>query len=227
MIPTAYMQLDEIPQTPNGKTDLKSLPEPKLNLENIKPENEIEEKLFEIATELANTDQFGVTDDLYAIGFTSLILMKFNSQIYAAMGVPTIRKLAIEIENSLDDASDLDEYIELANSLDYFPLTENQLGVYYECMQNPDEIKYTMPTLLRFDKDIEAEKLKESIIKTIEAHPYLKTRIITTEDGTLKQERNDNTPIDEIEIVEVDSISDDEIIKNDVKKHYYSLISTT
>ncbi|WP_296787079.1 hypothetical protein [uncultured Methanobrevibacter sp.] len=116
--------------------------------------------------------------------------MKFNSQIYAAMGVnldisllfnePTIRKLAIEIENSLDDASDLDEYIELANSLDYFPLTENQLGVYYECMQNPDEIKYTMPTLLRFDKDIEAEKLKESIIKTIEAHPYLKTRIITT-----------------------------------------------
>ena len=119
-------------------------------------------------------------------------------------------------------------------------------------MQNPDEIKYTMPTLLRFDKDIEAEKLKESIIKTIEAHPYLKTRIITTEDGTLKQERNDNTPIDEIEIVEVDSISDDEIIKNDVKsktmlkhstlvmnsysdlkyikqrmKHYYSLISTT
>ena len=110
MIPTAYMQLDEMPQTPNGKTDIKALPEPKFNLENVKAENETEEKLFEIAAELINTDQFGVTDDLYAIGFTSLILMKFNSLIYAETGTnldisilfndPTIRKLASQIEDN-------------------------------------------------------------------------------------------------------------------------------
>ncbi|MEE1128942.1 MAG: condensation domain-containing protein, partial [Methanobrevibacter sp.] len=227
MVPTAYMQLDEMPQTPNGKTDIKALPEPKLDLENIKPETELEEKLFIIASELVNTDQFGVTDDLYAIGFTSLILMKFNSLIYAEMGVnldvsvlfndPTIRNLAEEIEVNSDQETNLNEFVELADKLDYFPLTENQLGVYYECIQNPDEIKYTMPTLLRFDSDVDADKLKESIIETVEAHPYIKTRIITTEDGLLKQERNDDTPIDEIEIVEVDSISDDEIIKNDVR----------
>ena len=75
MIPTAYMQLEEMPQTPNGKTDIKALPEPKLDLEYVAAENETEQKLFEIAAELVNTDQFGVTDDLYAIGFTSLILM--------------------------------------------------------------------------------------------------------------------------------------------------------
>ena len=227
MVPTAYMQLDEMPQTPNGKTDIKSLPEPKLDLENIKPENELEEKLFKIASELVNTDQFGVTDDLYAIGFTSLILMKFNSLIYAEMGInldisvlfndPTIRKLASEIEANSGQETGLEEFVKLAARLDYFPLTENQLGVYYECMQNPDVIKYTMPTLLRFGSDVDADKLKESIIKTVEAHPYIKTRIITTEDGSLKQQRNDDTPIDEIEIVEVDSISNDEIIKNDVR----------
>ena len=226
MIPTAYMQLDEMPQTPNGKTDLKALPEPKLDLENIKPESELEEKLFKIAAELANTNQFGVTDDLYAIGFTSLILMKFNSLIYAQMGVnldiailfndPTIRKLAAEIDGS-DKESDLEEFIKLAAQLDYFPLTENQIGVYYECMQNPDVIKYTMPTLLRFESDVDANKLKEAIITAVEAHPYIKTRIITTDDGSLKQQKNDDTPVDEIEIVKVDSISDEEIIKNDVR----------
>ena len=67
MVPTAYMQLDEMPQTPNGKTDLKALPEPELDLEYVKPENETEEKLFNIAVELINTDKFGTTDDLYAI----------------------------------------------------------------------------------------------------------------------------------------------------------------
>ncbi|MBO5152365.1 MAG: amino acid adenylation domain-containing protein, partial [Methanobrevibacter sp.] len=226
MIPTAYMQLDEMPQTPNGKTDTKALPEPKLDLENVKAENEIEEKLFEMASELVNTDQFGVTDDLYAIGFTSLILMKFNSQIYEELGVnlditvifndPTIRKLASQIKDSTDETG-LEEYIELAESLDYFPLTENQMGVYYECMQHPDEIRYTLPMVMRFGSDVDANKLKESIIKVIEAHPYLKARIITTNNGSLKQEKNDDAEIDEIKIVKLDSISDDEIIKNDVK----------
>ena len=89
--------------------------------------------------------------------------MKFNSLIYEEMGVnldisvlfddPTIRKLSSQIKES-DDESDLEEFIKLADELDYFPLTDNQLGVYYECIQNPDEIKYTMPTVLRLDSTV-------------------------------------------------------------------------
>ncbi|MBO6274311.1 MAG: non-ribosomal peptide synthetase, partial [Methanobrevibacter sp.] len=227
MVPTVFMQLDEIPQLPNGKTDTKKLPEPKLELENIKPENETEQKLFDITSELIGTDEFGVTDDLYAIGFTSLTLMKLNTLLYKEMSVnldisilfnsPTIRKLSDEILNHDEQSSKLDELIELANTQEYFPLTENQLGVYYECMQSPGEIKYTMPAVARFDHDIDAEKLKEAIIIAIEAHPYLKTRIVTAEDGSIKQYKNISAEIDEIEIVEVDSISDEDIIKNDVK----------
>ena len=226
MIPTAYMQLDEMPQTPNGKTDIKALPKPKLDLEYVEAENETEQILFKIASELVNTNKFGVTDDLYAIGFTSLILMKFNSLIYTETGVnidisqlfddPTIRKLALQIKEGYDRL-DLEEFTKLADKLEYFPLTDNQLGVYYECMQSPDEIKYTMPTVLRLDSTVDAEKLKKSIIKAVEAHPYIKTRIITTDDGSLKQYKNNEADIDEIEIVKVDSITDDEIIKNDVK----------
>ena len=130
---------------------------------------------------------------------------------------PTIKKLADEIMGSSDEDSDLAEVVELAKSMDYLPLTENQLGVYYECIQSPGEIKYTTPTTIRFDSSVDADKLKESAIKAIEAHPYLKTRIIMTDEGEIKQKRNDDGAIDEIEIVEVSGISDDEIIKNDVK----------
>jgi len=227
MVPTAYTQLDEMPHTPNGKTDLKALPEPELDLDYVKPENETEQKLFDIASDLINTDKFGTTDDLYAIGFTSLILMKFNSLIYEEMQVnldisvlfnnPTIKKLANEVAGTSDDGSDLSEVIEMAKGMDYLPLTENQLGVYYECIQSPGEIRYTLPTTIRFDSSVDADKLKESVIKAIEAHPYLKTRIIMDSEGEIKQKRNDDAPIDEIEIVEVSTISDDEIIENDVR----------
>jgi hypothetical protein len=163
MVPTVFMQIDEMPQTPNGKTDIKQLPEPVLKLENVKPENETEEKLFEIASNLINTDDFGITDDLYVIGYTSLTLMKLNSIIYDEMGVnldisvlfnnPTIKKLSIEILNGEGD-SYIDEFVETAKTMEYFPLTENQLGIYYECIQSPNEIKYTMPTTVRFGNEI-------------------------------------------------------------------------
>ncbi|WP_303737905.1 non-ribosomal peptide synthetase [Methanobrevibacter millerae] len=227
MVPTVFMQLDEIPQLPNGKTDTKRLPEPKLELENVKPENETEQKLFDIVSGLIENDGFGTTDDLYAIGYTSLTLMKLNTLIYKEMDVnldisvlfnsPTIKKLAEEILNNSDQKSELNELIEMSESIEYFPLTENQLGIYYECMQSPGEVKYTMPSVARFGKDIDAQKLKEAIINTIEAHPYLKTRIITTDDGSLKQFRDDGAEVDEIEIVDIPAISDDEIAENDVK----------
>ncbi|ADC46203.1 non-ribosomal peptide synthetase [Methanobrevibacter ruminantium M1] len=225
MVPTVFMQLDEMPQTPNGKTDLKQLPEPQLKLALVMPESETEERLYDIVSSLVDADEFGITDDLYAIGFTSLTLMKLNSIVYEQMGAnldisilfnePTVKNFAIEIDNSFEKDSGLEELIESAKGLEYYPLTENQLGIYYECMQNPDVIKYTMPTTVRFDSDLDANRLKQAVIDTIEAHPYIKTRIVNN-DGELRQKRCDDVAIDDIEIVKVDSISDEDIVRNDV-----------
>ena len=226
MVPTVFMQLDDMPQTPNGKTDLKQLPEPQLKLALVMPETETEEKLYDIVSSIADVDEFGITDDLYAIGFTSLTLMKLNSIIYEQLGAnldvsvlfnePTVKNFAIEIDISSEKESGLQELIESAKGMDYYPLTENQLGIYYECKQNPDVIKYTMPTTVRFGTDVDADKLKQAIIDTIEAHPYLKTRIVNY-DGELKQKRCDDVAIDDIEIVKVDSISDEDLVRNDVR----------
>ena len=82
--------------------------------------------------------------------------------------------------------------------MDLFPLTSNQLGIYYECKQT-EEIKYTIPSCIRFGSDIDAYRLKQAIIDTVEAHPYLKTRIITTPNGELRQKRCDDAEIDEID----------------------------
>ena len=226
MVPTAYMELDEIPQTANGKTDVKNLPEPKLEFENVAPANDTEERLFEILSEFTNTDNFGVTDNLYALGLTSLSLMKFNVEIYESFNInldfiellnhPTIRNIANQIDSSGSDEN-LKELIKSSNEITFYPLMDNQLGVYYECAQNPDEAQYNLPAIIRFDKSVDALKLRESIIKTIEAYPYLKTRIVI-HDGQLMHKRDDSMPVEEIPIVEVDDISDAEIENENVER---------
>ena len=226
MVPTVFMQLDEMPISPNGKTDIKRLPKPKLNLDYVEAEGETEEKLVELVASIANTDKFGTTDDLYELGFSSLTLMKLNSMIFNEMNVnidvtslftnPTIKSLADKIDNNIESEIDVDEIIETAKDMEYFPLTSNQMGIYYECLQT-EKIKYTMPFAIRFKSSVDPNKLKDAVIKTVDAHPYLKTRIINTDDGKIFQKRCDNAEIEEIEIVEIDSISNGEIMERDIK----------
>ena len=65
MVPTAYMQLDTMPLNANGKIDRKNLPEPKVELEEIvPPETEMEQKVFDIVSEMLKTTAFGVTSCL-------------------------------------------------------------------------------------------------------------------------------------------------------------------
>ena len=128
MVPTVFMQLDEMPISPNGKTDIKRLPKPKLNLEYVEAESETEEKLVELVASIANTTKFGTTDDLYQLGFSSLTLMKLNSMIFNEMNVnidvtslftnPTIKSLADKIDNNVESEIDLDEIIETAKEND-------------------------------------------------------------------------------------------------------------
>ncbi|MEE1156961.1 MAG: amino acid adenylation domain-containing protein [Methanobrevibacter sp.] len=226
MVPTVFMQIEEIPQTPNGKTDMKALPDPSLALDFVEPETKTEKLIFRLVSSLSSAEEFGITDDLYSLGFTSLTLMKLNSMIYNETDVnieitdlfnnPTIESLADKVDNNIDAQIDIPEIIKTAESMDLFPLTSNQLGIYYECAQT-DEIKYTMPSSIRFASSVDPLKLKQAVIDGIEAHPYLKTRIITTPEGELRQKRCDDAEIDDIEIVEIDSITNREMMDNDIK----------
>ena len=226
MVPTAFMQLDELPQTPNGKIDIKKLPEPKLEFENVPAENDIEKKLLEMLSQYADDENFGVTDNLYALGFTSLSLMKFNAEVSESFNInlniselldnPTIRFIGELIEKS-EGNEKLDELIESSKDIAFYPLRDNQLGVYYECVQNSEEPQYNLPSIVRFDKSIDALKLKQAIVKAIDAHPYLKTRIVSHE-GQLMHKRDDSIPVDEIPIIEIDEISNEEIEKENVKR---------
>ncbi len=141
MVPSYCMQLDEMPKTPNGKIDSKYLPEPEISTEIIRPENEIEQCIFEICSEIVGFDEFGVTDNLYHLGFTSLTFMRLSAEIYNRLKKeinvtfilqnPTIRSIAENIDVTESSVNKIEEFGE--ETLKLYRLTPNQLGIYRMC----------------------------------------------------------------------------------------------
>ena len=85
MRPEIYMKLDEMPRLPNGKINRRALPEPEANLrtENVPPETAEETHFLRAAKELLPGVEFGVTDDLFMLGLTSLTAMRLAVKINA------------------------------------------------------------------------------------------------------------------------------------------------
>lgn len=75
MIPTAYLQMDRLPQTPNGKTDIKVLPEANLlaNYGGEEAANDLEQTFCDMFAEILELDKVGATDSFFEIGGSSLI----------------------------------------------------------------------------------------------------------------------------------------------------------
>ena len=76
MIPTAFLQMNEMPMTANGKTDIKRLPDPvPVNLgEYVAPANAAEEFFCASFQKALKAERVGATDDFFEIGGTSLIV---------------------------------------------------------------------------------------------------------------------------------------------------------
>ena len=105
MVPTAYLQLDEMPMTPNGKTDVKALPEPQLAITSayVAPANDTERTLCDIFAGILQMDKVGATDNFFELGGTSLVVTRViieadKAGLHVAYGDvfanPTPRKLA-------------------------------------------------------------------------------------------------------------------------------------
>jgi thioesterase domain-containing protein/acyl carrier protein len=92
MIPSYFVQLEEIPLTPNGKIDRKALPEPDISVsseEYIAPGDEIEEKIAEMWSEILDIEkeQISITSDFFKIGGNSLNSVRFVALTKLELGV--------------------------------------------------------------------------------------------------------------------------------------------
>lgn len=85
MIPSYFIQLDNMPLTPNGKVDRKALPEPDSRIttgaEYETPRNAIEHKLATIWGEILGVDKIGINDNFFALGGDSIKAIQVSAKL--------------------------------------------------------------------------------------------------------------------------------------------------
>ena len=76
----------------------------------------------------------------------------------------------------------------------FYPLMENQRGLYLEWEKTPNTTQYNIPFVYGFE-GIEADLMVNALKKTVNAHPYLKSKLIEV-DGEVVLQRNDQDPVE-------------------------------
>ena len=68
-----------------------------------------------------------------------------------------------------------------------YPLTNAQKGMYYEWQKDKELTQYNNPFLYEFPETIQTQKLHDALVKTVQAHPFLKLKLKLLGNGEVVQ----------------------------------------
>lgn len=91
MLPAAWVAIDRLPMTPNGKLDRRQLPDPRAAIASgrsqgyVAPSSELERQLATVWASVLTIDAPGVKDNFFDIGGHSLLLLQVKNQLEAAL----------------------------------------------------------------------------------------------------------------------------------------------
>jgi acyl carrier protein len=114
MVPAFFVEMGEMPLTPNAKVDRRALPAPSRKSADgdrvQAPRTDVEEKIGAIWKQLLNIDHVGLDDNFFDVGGHSLQIVRLRSEMRKAFNRefsvldlfshPTVRSLATFLNSS-------------------------------------------------------------------------------------------------------------------------------
>src|SRR5206468_11886190 len=86
MVPSSFVQLQEMPLTPNGKIDRKALPEPDRASDSGRdyaaPRSELEWLMAGIWQDVLGVEKVGIQDDFFELGGDSIKAIQVSTRMY-------------------------------------------------------------------------------------------------------------------------------------------------
>ncbi|HEX2926727.1 MAG TPA: amino acid adenylation domain-containing protein [Ruminiclostridium sp.] len=201
MVPSAFVKLDRLPVTPNGKLDRKSLPKPDIALLNTdeyeKPVNELEEKLAAIWSEILGIDKVGTKSRFIELGGHSILIMSAIARINKELGVQvslkefmgndTVKALSCLIQGKQDKVTNCTRNTGTGShkdSNDPFPLTDVQTAYLLGRDTQFELGGVSTHGYVEIRTALDIQKLERSLGKVIRRHPMLRSIIL--ENGSQK-----------------------------------------
>ena len=90
MIPSAFVELEAMPLTPNGKLDRRALPAPDYALAQtafVPPRNALEQQVADIWADVLGLDKVGIHDNFFDLGGHSLLATQVISRVRAQLNL--------------------------------------------------------------------------------------------------------------------------------------------
>ncbi|WP_418027853.1 non-ribosomal peptide synthase/polyketide synthase [Paenibacillus sp. JJ1722] len=187
MIPSYFIQLQNMPLTPNGKIDRKALPAPEDSLQSradyVAPRTWVEVKLAQIWQDVLGLEQVGVKENFFEIGGHSLRATTLASKIHKELNkllplrsifeAPTIEQLAAIIEG-LDQVAYAS--IPVTEERSFYPLSSAQKRLYVLHQFDPNDVNYNMPSVLQMSGPLDVKQVEDAFHQLITRHATLRTR---------------------------------------------------
>jgi acyl carrier protein len=206
MMPSSFIKLDKIPLTPNGKLNVKALPEiadeSLMRVEYETPGDSVEQKIAEIWEQVLDVEKVGMNDSFFEMGGNSLKVMQLTAEIHKQFNVniplresfkaPTVREMSKFIKKASEN---IYSSLQPLETNEYYELSSAQKRLYTLHQMEGIGTSYNMPRATLLEGEIDLDKLENAFSEIVKMHEALRTSFEVVE-GEPKQRIQENAEVE-------------------------------
>ena len=202
MMPSAFIMMDKLPRTANGKVDRKMLPVPGAaffaeQAEYVAPATELEKQLCRIWAGVLRLERIGTEQNFFDSGGHSLMATRITSQLRSELGIevpvralfefPTIASFARHLQILLQVKPSGEQKIGGRRPSGPLPLSYAQKRLWFVQQMQPDSVAYNAPLSLRIVGRLDKKILDLCLTEIVARQETLRTTFPGAETGPFQR----------------------------------------
>ena len=221
MVPSAFVTIDALPLTANGKLDHKALPAPEFTGSHLdaaygEPRTPLQAVIAGIWADVLGLDRVGIFDNFFELGGQSVIAARLMARLREACQVelplralferPTVAELAEHIEQASQSIQrpSAPPLLPVPRDGRALPLSFAQQRLWFLDQLEPNSPLYNVPTVVQLTGRLNVHALQSSLEQIARRHEILRTTFVAGTTDATGQPRQIIAAAPSIALVEVD-----------------------